>query len=145
MLLPIVTGGHDGQVFRPVPGLFVLKTRRVCESLKQLPPPLLQTFVAKMSFLVRRKKKHGGICKGVLKVGSGEAQKGLDSEAQKNAHRHCEAQFREDFRLQIWRVLALAWEVLGGGCGRNLTKICHCESCEGPVTTLEEVHVHPDT
>ena len=54
-----------------------------------------------MSFLVRRKKKHSGICKGVLKGGFGEAQKGLNSEAQKNAQRHCEAQFVEDFRLQI--------------------------------------------
>ena len=50
--------------------------------------PLLQNFVAKMSFLVRPKKMHGGICKGVLKVGPGEAQKGLNSEAQKNAQRH---------------------------------------------------------
>ena len=69
-------------------------------SLKQL-HSLVANFCRKMSFLVRRKKKHSGICKGVLKVGSGEAQKGLNSEAQKNAQRHCEAQFVEDFRLQI--------------------------------------------
>jgi hypothetical protein len=58
---------------------------------------------------------HGGICKGVLKVGPGEAQKGLNSEAQKNAQRHCEAQFQEDFRLH----LAKFWRSLGtflGGC-----------------------------
>ena len=74
--------------------------RSVCES-QATSTPLLHAFVCKMSFLVRRKKKHRGICKGVLKVGSGEAQKGLNSEAQKNAQRHCEAQFVEDFRLQI--------------------------------------------
>jgi hypothetical protein len=73
-----------------LPSLFVLKTKkgdpRVRES-QAISTPLLQTFVAKMSFLVRRKKKHGAICKGVLKVGSGEAQKDLNSEAQKNATR----------------------------------------------------------
>jgi hypothetical protein len=40
-----------------------------------------------------------GICKGVLKVGAWEAQKGLEEEAQKNAQRHWEAQFQDDFRL----------------------------------------------
>ena len=60
---------------------------------------------------------HGGICKGVLKVGPGEAQKGLNSEAQKNARRHCEAQFLEDFRLphlaKFWRSFQgnVFWEV----------------------------------
>ena len=44
---------------------------------------------------------HSGICKGVLKVGPGEAQKDLNSEAPKNAQRHCEAQFHEDFRLHL--------------------------------------------
>jgi hypothetical protein len=38
---------------------------------------------------------HSGICKGVLEVGFWEAQK----EAQKNAQRHWEAQFQDDFRL----------------------------------------------
>ena len=41
---------------------------------------------------------HSGICKGVLKS-FGEAQKGLTEEAQKNAQRHWEAQFQDDFRL----------------------------------------------
>ena len=69
------------------PCLFCSKNRQDgCES-QAISTPLLQTFVAKMSFLVRRKKKHGAICKGVLKVGSGEAQKDLNSEAQKNATR----------------------------------------------------------
>ena len=89
---------------------------------------------------------HSAICKGMLKVGGWDlGAKGLKKEAQKIAQRHREAQFREDFRLQIWRVLALAWEVLGGGCGRNLTKICHFESCEGPVTTLGGGTCAPDT
>ncbi len=52
----------------------------------------------------------------VLKVGPCEAQKGINSEAQKNAQRHCEAQFQEDFRLH----LAKFWRSLGtffwGGC-----------------------------
>jgi hypothetical protein len=59
---------------------------------------------------------HAGICKGVLKVGPGEAQKGLNSEAQKNARRHCEAQFLEDFRLH----LAKFWRSLGTFFGRCL-------------------------
>ena len=42
---------------------------------------------------------HSGICKGVLKVGFWEAQKGLKEEAQKNAQRHWEAQFQDDFRI----------------------------------------------
>jgi hypothetical protein len=59
---------------------------------------------------------HSGICKGVLKVGPGEAQKDLNSEAQKNAQRHCEAQFHEDFRLH----LAKFWRSLGTFFGRCL-------------------------
>ena len=58
---------------------------------------------------------HAGICKGVLKVGPCEAQKDLNSESQKIAHRHCEAQFHEDFRLHLARF----WRSLGtffGGC-----------------------------
>ena len=67
-----------------------------------------------MSFLVRRKKKHGGICKGVLKVGSGEAQKGLDSEAQKIAQRHVR---RNSGRIlgckfgEFWHSRGKFWEV----------------------------------
>ena len=43
---------------------------------------------------------------------------------------------------EFWHSLRKFWEVF---VVRNLPKICHFESCEGPVTTLEEVHVHPDT
>jgi hypothetical protein len=74
---------------------------------------------------------HGGICKGVLKVGPGEAQKGLNSEAQKNAQRHCEAQFQEDFRLH----LAKFWRSLGtffGGCLWSEFEPKRFENSKGP-------------
>jgi hypothetical protein len=136
MLLP--AAGHDAVLKSS--SLFVLKTkRRVCES-EATSTPLLQNFVAKMSFLVRPKKMHGGICKGVLKVGPGEAQKGLNSEAQKNAQRHCEAQFQEDFRLH----LAKFWRSLGtflGGClWSNLSrKDSKIQEAKGSCTTRENV------
>ena len=38
----------------------------------------LQIIALKLSFLVRPKKMHSGICKGVLKVGPSEAQKDLN-------------------------------------------------------------------
>jgi hypothetical protein len=76
--------------------------------------PLLQTFVAKMSFLVRRKKKHGAICKGVLKVGSGEAQKDLNSEAQKNATRSLVRRNSDRILGCIWQSFGTTWRVLGG-------------------------------
>ena len=83
---------------------------------------------------------HGGICKGVLKVGPGEAQKGLNSEAQKNAQRHCEAQFQEDFRLHLakfWRSLGTFW----GGClWSNLSrKDSKIQEAKGSCTTRENV------
>jgi hypothetical protein len=83
---------------------------------------------------------HSGICKGVLKVGPGEAQKGLNSEAQKNAQRHCEAQFQEDFRLHLakfWRSLGTFW----GGClWSNLSrKDSKIQEAKGSCTTRENV------
>ncbi len=44
---------------------------------------------------------HSAICKGMLKVGFWEAQKGLKRRRKKIAQRHWEAQFREDFRLHL--------------------------------------------
>ena len=51
---------------------------------------------------------HSAICKGVLKVGFWEAQKGLKRRRKKLHKRHGEAQFREDFRLHLTKV-----------CGQN--------------------------
>ncbi len=52
---------------------------------------------------------HSGICKGVLKVGPGEAQKDLKVRPKKMHSGTCEAQFHEDFRLH----LAKFWRSLG--------------------------------
>ncbi len=69
--------------FKPDSGVWTL--------LKGVHPPCiiwLQIIALKLCFLVRPKKMSGAICKGVLKVGPGEAQKDLNSESQKNAQRH---------------------------------------------------------
>jgi len=51
---------------------------------------------------------HSAICKGMLKVGFWEAQKGLKRRRKKLHSATGEAQFREDFRLHLTKV-----------CGQN--------------------------
>jgi hypothetical protein len=59
---------------------------------------------------------HGAICKGMLKVGFWEAQKGLKGRRKKLHSATGEAQFREDFRLHLARF----WRSLGTFFGRCL-------------------------
>ena len=85
MPLPIVMGGHDGQAMRlrrlRKDRFFALNPTAECVALLKACTPCkiwLQIIGLKLSFLVRPKKMHGGICRGVLKVGPGEAQKDLN-------------------------------------------------------------------
>ncbi len=62
---------------------------------------------------------HGAICKGMLKVGFWEAQKGLKGRRKKLHSATGEAQFREDFRLHLNKGL---WSKQFRGCLRNFSK-----------------------
>ena len=73
--------GDEASAFAKEDRFFALNPTAECVALLKACTPCkiwLQIIGLKLSFLVRPKKMHGGICRGVLKVGPGEAQKDLN-------------------------------------------------------------------
>ena len=112
MLLPIVPGnGHDGQIPFGVCARVAFLFKE-CTVVRNPPAPPCCKLSAYNEFFLfvkwEAQKMHSAICKGVLKVGFWEAQKGLKRRRKKLHSATGEAQFREDFRLHLAKV-----------CGQN--------------------------